>query len=171
MKVVALDFETANHGPESACALGLARIEEGAIVDQAGFLICPPDADFRFTHVHGLRWEDVCDAPAFAEVIPAIDAFCRGADFLAAHNATFDRGVWRACYGQAGRRPPQIKFVCTLKIARKAWRLESYSLSSVCRHLGIPLRHHDALSDTLACARIILLAGDRGVGIHDGIIH
>ena len=171
MKAVALDFETANHGPESACALGLARIEDGVIVNQTGFLIRPPDEDFRFTHIHGLSWADVCDEPDFAELIPEIEAFCQGADLLAAHNAPFDRRVWRACYKYAGRRPPKIRFACSLSIARRAWNLDSYALPSVCDHLGIPLRHHDALSDTLACARIILHAADRGVEIHDGIIH
>ena len=170
MKVVALDFETANYGPESACALGLVHIEGSEVVNQTSFRIRPPDPDFQFTHIHGLSWADVRNAPSFAELIPKIEAFCQGADLLAAHNASFDRKVWRACYQYAGWRPPKIRFACSIRIARKTWRLDSYALPSVCGHLNIPLQHHDALSDTLACAWILLRAEAQGVAIHDGII-
>jgi len=31
-------------------------------------------------------------------------------------------------------------------------------LPDVCRHLGLPLQHHNALSDAEACANIVLAA-------------
>jgi DNA polymerase-3 subunit epsilon len=35
----------------------------------------------------------------------------------------------------------------------------------VCRHLGIPLNHHDALSDAEACARIAIEAARAGAAL------
>jgi DNA polymerase-3 subunit epsilon len=42
MNFLALDFETANYYRDSACALGLVRVENNEIVDRASFLIRPP---------------------------------------------------------------------------------------------------------------------------------
>jgi len=38
------------------------------------------------------------------------------------------------------------------------WRLPSARLPAVCAHLGIPLDHHNAISDAEACARIAIAA-------------
>ena len=65
---VAIDFETANHHPDSACAVGLAAGQDGRIVRAQSFLIRPPSPEFVFTEVHGLRWEDVRGARTFGEL-------------------------------------------------------------------------------------------------------
>ena len=39
---VAIDFETADQGRDSACSVGLVRVENGAIVKTAVQLIQPP---------------------------------------------------------------------------------------------------------------------------------
>ena len=53
---------------------------------------------------------------------------------------------------------PDLRFECRMKMARDAWGLRPTKLPDVCQHLGIPLRHHDALSAAEACARIVLAA-------------
>ena len=77
---------------------------------------------------------------------------------MAAHHAPFDRSVLAACCAAAELTPPDLPFRCTVRIARAAWRLFPTRLPDVCRFLGIPLRHHDALSDAEACARIVVAA-------------
>ena len=52
---VALDFEMADRGRDSACAIGLVRVEDGKIVHRANYLIRPPRDIFEFTYVHGIR--------------------------------------------------------------------------------------------------------------------
>lgn len=158
---VAIDFETADKLPDSACSVALVRVEQGEIRDRYQTLIRPPRREMLFTHIHGLRWEDVAEAPAFDEVWPEMEAFVQGADFLAAHNAGFDKRVLHACCEAAGLRPPNLDFVCTVVLARKAWSLFPTRLPDVCRHLDIPLDHHQALSDAEACARIVIAAGKR----------
>ena len=156
---VALDFETADSGRDSACAVGLVRVEEGRITRSIHRLIRPPRSDMMFSYIHGITWERVRGEPPFARVWPELLPVLEGADFLAAHNASFDRFVLRACCERAGLPLPALPFECTVKLARRTWGLRPAKLPDVCRHLGIGLRHHDALSDAEACARIVLAAG------------
>jgi DNA polymerase-3 subunit epsilon len=162
---IALDFETADNGPDSACALGMARILDDCIDDVFYSLIRPPRPRMLFTRIHGLRWADVRDAPDFAGVWRAARGFTREADCFVAHNAAFDRHVLYACCAAAGLPVPHVPFICTLRGARKALRLPSHLLPAVCGHLAIELRHHHAGSDALAAARILLHL--RGLGLDD----
>src|SRR4051812_21920090 len=109
---VALDFETADRGPDSACAVALVRVEGGAVVRRAVRLVRPPRPSFPFTYIHGIRWRDVKDQPTFAELWPELAPLLAGADFLAAHNAGFDRRVLTACCQMAGLPAPGQPFVC-----------------------------------------------------------
>jgi DNA polymerase III subunit epsilon len=158
---VALDFETADRGNDSACAVGLVRVVGGEIVERTHYLIRPPRRIFVFTYVHGITWQRVAHEPTFAELWPRLQEHLRGADFAAAHNAAFDRSVLKACCERAGLPVPDLRFECSMKLARDAWGLRPTKLPDVCRHLSIPLRHHDALSDAEACARIVLAVQGR----------
>lgn len=155
---VAIDFETADYGRDSACSVALMRVERDRIVRKAVRLIRPPRRDFVFTYIHGIRWADVAHEPVFASVWRDLEPMLEGASFLAAHNASFDKGVLRACCEAAGMEPPALPFECTVKWARKAWNLRPANLPAVCRHLDLPLNHHDAASDAEACARIMIAA-------------
>ncbi|MDY0062943.1 MAG: 3'-5' exonuclease [Myxococcota bacterium] len=155
---VAIDFETADPEKDSACAVALVRVEQGAIVARAHRLIRPPRSDFHFTHIHGITWEQVRDEPPFGEVWPTLTPLLDGVDFLAAHNSGFDEAVLTTCCRAAGLLPPPLPFVCTVQLARRTWSLYPTKLPDVCRHLGISLNHHDALSDAEACARIVIAA-------------
>lgn len=157
-RFVAIDFETADHGADSACAVGLALVERGRLTASAYHLIRPPRRRFTFTWVHGLTWEDVADAPTFAELWPKLRRFLNRGEALVAHYAPFDRAVLRGCCAAARVTPPPLPFLCTVRLARAAWRLPSNKLPDVCRHLAIGLNHHDALSDARACAQILISA-------------
>lgn len=159
----AIDFETADYGADSACALALVRVEGVRIVSRHLFMIRPPRSRFAFTHIHGITWAHVRAEPRFAEVWPEIEARLAGSAFLAAHNAPFDRAVLAACCAAAGHAPPALDFHCTVRLARRAWRLTRANLPAVCAHLGIALNHHDPASDAEACARIVIAARHEGI--------
>jgi len=166
MKIAVIDFETANYSRASACALGIAVIEDGAVTHCEETLIKPPEACgcFRadFIRIHGISPDDVCDAPAFDTVFAAFTPHFSGAT-LAAHNAAFDMGVLGALLTHY-RIPFACEALCTLRIARAAWpALPSHRLNTVAAHLGVPLDHHRAGSDARVAAQI-LLAQQRHAG-------
>jgi len=161
-RFAAIDFETANYSGNSACALGVVLVEDECIVQRIHALIRPPSSHFVFTYIHGLTWTDVQDAPGFDEVWADIAPQLAGIDFLAAHNAPFDKGVLNACCVTYGLPPPPHPFVCTVRLARSLWRIRPTKLPDVCRRLGIELRHHQADSDAEACARIVIAAQRSG---------
>lgn len=155
---LALDFETANRHANSACAIGLVRVEENQIVQRDYFLIRPPQQWFEFTFIHNIDWSDVVDEPHFGELWDKLSQHFNGIDFIAAHNASFDRRVLHACCETYGIDKPIQDFICTVKLARQTWKLYPTKLPNVCEHLGILLDHHQALSDAEACAQIVIAA-------------
>lgn len=159
---VAIDFETANPERVSACAVGLARGGNGKIGSVRSFLIRPQKSRFEFTDIHGLGWEDVRHAPSFSELWPRLLRWFDDAEFIAAHNASFDRSVLQACCSMYGIRAPRLPFTCTVELARSQWGIYPTRLPVVCRRLGISLRHHDPGSDAEGCARIVLAAEAEG---------
>jgi DNA polymerase-3 subunit epsilon len=98
----------------------------------------------------------------WGELWPRIAPYFEGLDFLAAHNAPFDRGVLFATCGAYGVTPPQQPFVDTVGLARKVWNIFPTKLNLVCERLNIELRHHEALSDAKACAEILIQAHAQG---------
>jgi DNA polymerase-3 subunit epsilon len=155
---VAIDFETANRDADSACAVAIVRVENLQIVHRQVCLIRPPRRHFEFTYVHGISWRDVADQPTFADIWPRLAPLLENAEYLAAHNARFDRAVLRACCAMAGLPAPDVPFTCTMMLARHTWRIFPTKLPDVCRHLGLSLNHHDPASDAEACARILIAA-------------
>jgi DNA polymerase III subunit epsilon len=155
---VAIDFETADYGADSACAVGIVRVEGWTVVARESRLIRPPRRYIRFTYLHGITWAHVEGAPIFADVWPQLCPLLDGAKYFVAHNAGFDRGVLDTCCVAARLEPPRLPFVCSMREARRKWGIRPTKLPDVCRHLGLTLKHHDALSDAEAAARIMIAA-------------
>ena len=158
----AIDFETANFSRDSACSVGIAMVKGGRIEALETRLIRPPSRHFEFTYIHGLTWDDVRNAPPFDTVWSEISPALSTADFLCAHNASFDRSVLNACCERYGLARPAKPFQCTVALARSQWGIYPTKLPDVCRKLRIPLNHHEAGSDANACARIVLAAIKQG---------
>lgn len=155
---VAIDFETADHGPDSACAVGLVRVDGGRITRRVRQLIRPPRDTMLFTHIHGITLDDVESKPDFAQAWPVLLPVLEDVAFLAAHNAAFDRGVPHACCAEAGLQPPTLPWVCSVRVARRTLGIFPANLGNVARVMGLKLNHHEPLSDAEACARIVLAA-------------
>lgn len=158
MKITVIDFETANYSRASACAIGVAVIEEGTVTVRLERLIKPPKGCgwFRddFIGIHGITHEDVCDAPQFDSVFQELRPLFNGA-VLAAHNAAFDIGVLSALCVHYGL-PLAGEYLCTLQAARSVWPdLPTHNLKSLAAFLGVALNHHQAGSDAYAAATIL----------------
>ncbi|MBO1266959.1 exonuclease domain-containing protein [Arthrobacter cavernae] len=156
----AIDFETANGFRGSPCSVGLSKVRGGVVVEEASWLMRPPENhdhfEFHNTRIHGIRAEDVAGAPRFGELFPEIGAFI-GGDVLAAHNAAFDLGVIRSGLEVSGLAGPAYEYVCTVMLARRCYSLVSNSLPYAAEEAGVPLlNHHDAAEDARACAGILI---------------
>ena len=169
MDFTAIDFETANGFRGSPCAVGLSKVRGGVVVEEASWLMRPPENHDRFDYhnvrIHGIRPEYVAGLPRFGDLFPEIGAFI-GADVLAAHNAAFDLGVIRSGLEVSGLAGPAYDYVCTVMLSRRCYSLVSNSLPYAAEEAGVPLvNHHDAAEDARACAGILIdIARRNGAG-------
>lgn len=166
MDFTAIDFETANRRRDSACQLAAVRVRGGQIVDSAMWMIRPDPLHFSpgNIEIHGITPDKVRDERVFGDLWDEIR--CQiGDDVLVAHNASFDIGVLIACLRQSDHGVPEMQFSCTRSVARRTWpHRPRFGLKPLAEWLGIRFRHHDALEDSIACAKIMLAAAiDREV--------
>jgi DNA polymerase III epsilon subunit-like protein len=173
---VTIDFETANSYRGSPCSVGLVRVRNGSPVAERHWLIRPPErvdyfAPFNIM-IHGITEEMVADAPRWRDALPAIMDFI-GDDVVVAHNAGFDTGVIRYACAVDNIEWPELRFLCTMVLARRALSLPSYRLPFVVDALGGCLdEHHDALADARAVAEVVSgLANMRSVGDLDSLAY
>lgn len=164
----AIDFETANSYRGSPCSVGLVRVRNGRAVEKRHWLIRPPEGADRFDHwntsIHGITAEMVADAPRWRDILPHILDFV-GDDVVVAHNAGFDIGVIRYACAVDNIPWPEMRFLCTLVLARRALALPTYRLPFVAESLGFILEdHHDALADANAVVEVIARLAERQGG-------
>ncbi len=176
LSFVAIDFETANYFRGSPCAVGLVRVRNGEVEEQARWLMRPPEGCDHFEQmniaIHGITPAMVKHEPRFAERRPDILAFAQGLPFVA-HNASFDIGVLRDASGISGLDCPEVRYACTLQISRSVYEsLFSFSLPFVAEEVGLdPAGHHDPGWDAYASARIALdAAARRGAADLPGLV-
>jgi DNA polymerase III subunit epsilon len=155
---IALDFETATRERRSACSLGIAVIETGVITETRSWLIQPPGNAYEpmNTRVHGIDEDHTAQSPTFDEIYDELWPYLDSCQVIA-HWADFDISVLRASIEHYRLTPPSTRYVCSCRMAQRAFpRLRDHRLPTVCLHCGIPLVHHDAASDALACAHVAL---------------
>ena len=156
MRYVAIDFETANNEQTSACSVGLAKMQDGVVVDSFYSLIQPPSSYFSPMNIsiHGIRPQDVQFAPTFEEIWPNMLLFI-GDDLLIAHNAPFDIGILRAMLSYYDLPIPSLRYTCTVRISRKVWpQFPSHKLTDLSRRFGFDYQAHHALEDAVNCALV-----------------
>ena len=164
----ALDFETANRYRGSPCAVGLVKVRNGVAADERHWLIKPPEGADWFepynVSVHNVTADMVADVPRWRYVLPAIMEFI-GDDPVVAHNAGFDIGVIRYACAVDNIEWPEMRFLCTLVMSRRALSLPSYSLPYLVESFGLVMGdHHDPLADAHGVVGVVKgLADQAGV--------
>ncbi|HCM49490.1 MAG TPA: DNA polymerase III subunit epsilon, partial [Microbacterium sp.] len=131
----------------------------------AGWLIRPPFPHDRFfeinTRIHGIREQDVVDAPTWAEQLPDLCAFI-GDDVAIAHNAGFDMSVIRRACEATGTACPDLTYACTVQVSRRTYDIPSHRLPAAAAAAGYAgFVHHEAVADAVACAHIAIDAARR----------
>jgi DNA polymerase-3 subunit epsilon len=161
----AIDFETAvGH---NICSVGIVVVENGSIIEEYHQLIQPPYNDYNYYNirVHGITPDDTWDAPLFSQVFPEIGKRLNGR-IVVAHNEGFDRGVLQKSMKDYNIHSSELdtapKWECTVKIFRKMG-FKKNNLKACCDRHNIKLKHHDALSDAKACAKLYLISQGQSV--------
>lgn len=155
----AIDFETANSFQGSPCSVGVVKVRDGQVIVQHHVLVRPPEAASHFsafnTSIHGITADDVRDAPTWRQVLAWLVEFI-GDDIVVAHNAGFDIGVIRYACMADGIEWPELRFLCSLVVSRRALSLPSYTLPFVAESVGFRLEdHHNALADATTVVHIV----------------
>ncbi len=140
LNFTAIDFETANSKRGSVCAVGLAKVRDGVVVDSESWLIQPPQSVSEFAprnmQVHGIRAVDVLMALRWPESLRRIRAYAEKDSFVA-HNASFDRSLLRGACAESRLIEPEDPFHCSVDLARRLLNLEVNKLPHVAKALGL----------------------------------
>ncbi|GFZ93282.1 exonuclease domain-containing protein [Nesterenkonia alkaliphila] len=162
----AVDFETANGFRGSPCAIGMVRIRDGN-VDELYFKRMRPPAGFdrfdpRNVEIHGITPQRVAAEPRFGELFGEIREFI-GTDTLVAHNAAFDAEVFESALEVSGLDSPGgLRMLCSVRLARAVYQLDSHALPKAAAEAGFHLKHHHhALWDARAAAAIVVDIAER----------
>ena len=155
---VSVDVETACGRVSSICQIGIVGFRDGEIVSEYETLIDPRDHFSSFnTRIHGITADHVAGKPCFGDLHEIIDG--RLAGRVAVAHSYFDKGALTAACRVHDRSMIEATWLDSVRVAKRAWpELASHRLNIVSRHLGIRLKHHDALSDARAAGLIVLRA-------------
>ena len=169
-RFVAFDVETPNRMSNRMSAIGITVMENGEITDKF-YTLVNPETHFDTFNVQltGISEKTVKDAPVFPEVWAQIEPMM-SSGLLVAHNAVFDMSVLKKClhdYGIDWR--PYVRYLCTVQMGRRLLPGMSHKLNVLCDYYGIGLDHHQAASDSQACAEILLRYLDSGADIRQHI--
>ncbi len=161
---VVIDVETACSRVSSICQIGIVGFRAGTVAFEYETLVDPRDHFSSFnTRIHGIAADHVAGKPCFADVHKVVNGHLAGRTTVA--HSYFDKGALAAACRVHDRTMVETTWLDSVRIAKRAWpELPSHKLNVVSKHLGIPLRHHDALSDARAAGMIVVKAID-----HTGI--
>ena len=159
MKIVSIDFETANRYRNSPCAVGIV-VADGEGIHEEFYSLINPLMDFESmnVYVHGIRESDVQDAPTFDELWPVLENYLTGS-LVIAHNASFDMSVLRASLDRYDLPYPEMEYLCTVALAKRTWpELDNHKLNTVAAHIEAKFEHHHALEDARVAMQLLLKA-------------
>ena len=154
---VVFDVETPNSQNDRMSAIGVVVVENGEQTASFYSLVNPEEPFDAFNiRLTGITPRMVCNQPSFPMLWELLrPLFEKGV--LCAHNAPFDLGVLSKClrdYGIAWK--PSATYVCTCQLGRRLLpAAPNHRLNTLAELLDIPLQHHNALSDTRACAGLL----------------
>ena len=167
-RFVCFDVETPNRQNDRMSAIGISVVEGGRITDSFFSYVNPEQPfDYFNTQLTGISEATVKDAPTFRALWPRIKPLM-GSGILVAHNAPFDLMVLKKCltgYGIAWKHA--VPYTDTVRIGRDVVPGIGHKLNEMCAFYEIDLNHHQADSDSGACAQILCRYLTDGVKVAD----
>jgi len=152
----AIDFETAHGKRCSICQVGFVRVENGITIEQFSVLVQPPNNFYwdNFIDIHDITPELTENAQTFDKVWHQMEPFIKNQNVVAHNGFSFDFHCLNQPLEYYDIATPEYTGHCT-------YRIFGENLASLCQIYSIPLNHHDALSDALACAELFKIYLER----------
>lgn len=156
---VSLDFEYLYHSRyDTPCAVAMVKIVDNVIVGKYYTLIYQPKMPLRLAPNNGITPEMITSAPQYDKVYEDMVYFTAGFPIVA-HNASTERKVLTDT-----PHPSHLPDLSNHYFIDTDALSGHRSLPTLCEEYGIPLNHHNALSDAEACAKVYLrLCGTQSV--------
>lgn len=155
---VVVDVETSCSQVSSICQIGIVGFKDGRETFAYETLLDPCDRFSSFnTRIHGITADHVVGAPTFADAHAIIAGHLSGRITVA--HSLFDKGALAAACLINQRDPIAATWLDSVRVAKRAWPdLPSHRLNVLTQFLGLPHKHHDALSDARAAGMVIVRA-------------
>lgn len=168
-RYVVFDVETPNSSNNRMSAIGIAVVEDGRLVKELSTLVNPETYFHPFNiQLTGITPAMAEEAPTFSELWPVLEPIF-DSGLLVAHNAPFDMGVLAKCLrAYCVDWHDTADYACTVRMGRRCYpKLPNHRLSTLCAYLSIPLEHHQAGSDSRACAQLLVNYIDQGLDVRE----
>ncbi len=154
---VVFDVETPNSRNNRMSAIGLVLVENGQQTTSFYTLVNPETGFDAFNiQLTGITPRMVRNQPNFPLVWELLRPLMEKG-ILCAHNAPFDLSVLGCCLRDYDIEwEPCRSYVCTCQIGRRLLpQAKDHKLNTLAEMMNLPLQHHNALSDTRACAGLL----------------
>ena len=156
----AIDFECATGKRFSACSVAIVQVRSAEIVETWSTLIKPPNNYYSqmCIDVHGMTPQDTVYSKPFPLIYPDIKKRINNRPVVA-HNSKYDRAVFdqsKEYYNINDDLVLSEKWYCTCRLYKYQLKEPTAKLNELCKKYKIELQHHDALSDTIACAKLFI---------------
>lgn len=156
---VVVDLETSGLGyDDHIIEIGAVKILNGEITEKFHtFVECPIKLEPEVVLLTGIKDEDLSGAPNVVKALKQLHAFCEGC-IIVAHNLPFDYSFMRKYGDEYGIffDNPQIDTLVMARARLKNADIANYKLPTLANFFNIEFRHHRALNDAEATAKIFL---------------
>lgn len=163
MDFVSIDVETANPDLSSICQIGIAKFQNGNVVEKWVTLVNPMDYfDLMNVMIHDIDESKVANAPTWPEIHDKAIGFMHGS--IVVSHTSFDRSAVLRAADKHGLVHPACTWIDTARVARRAWpqfATKGYGLANLTQTFNIDFQHHNALEDAIACGKIFALAMEK----------
>lgn len=161
-KFYVIDFENANTDPSSICQVGLVKYIDGEIIEVLDSLI---DPEVSFTpinrSIHGIEQGDVVGAMKFPDLYQLLLEEVKD-QLVFNQNGSDESKFLEACekYKLEAFNIEWLNSATVIRNTFDQFKDKGYGLSNVCEHLGISYNKHNAISDAIATAEVVIKCSD-----------
>ncbi|MCI6831019.1 MAG: 3'-5' exoribonuclease [Clostridiales bacterium] len=165
-RICVFDVETPNSNSDRICSIGLLLLENGVETDSF-YSVVNPETHFDLYNmgVNDITPDQAEISPTFPQIWEKIQPFFKNT-LLVAHNAPYDISVLKKTFSFYGLPELPVSYACTLNMSKQMYpEFCSHALNVLCDEFHIELDHHNAESDTRACAKILLKMLEDGLDL------